>query len=196
VPSTGHVHLRKGDFEYKLLDPTKGRLYWPSDGKTYVYLRGTLNLVSDVFAISPSGMIGGECLGVFAASERLGDRPIGFVHSRPSAPGVFENTVNSRRDSEVGATAINPKNSLCHHSNAGHSRQHKSMIANGIASTTSTTRMRATRAHESFRSHDGVGTGGPFAPVSSIASISSGMRSAKKKPKKAGWKITTREWRG
>jgi len=119
-------------------------------------------------------------------SERLGDRPIGFVHSRPSAPGVFENTVNSRRDSAI---AINPKKSLCHHSKAGHSRQHKSMIANGIASTTSTTRMRATRAHESFRSHDGVGAGGPFAPASSIASISSGMRSAKKKPKKRGGRL-------
>lgn len=43
--------------------------------------------------------------------------------------------------------------------------------------------MRATRAHESFRSHDGVGTGGPFAPASSIASISSDMRSAKKAEK-------------
>jgi hypothetical protein len=133
-------------------------------------------------------------LGEFAASEHPGDHPIGFIHSRPSAPGVFENTVNTRQDSKVGATAINPKKSLRHHSNAGHPRQHKNVIANSIASAPSTTRMRATRAHESFRSHDGVGDGGPLAPASSIASISSGMRSAKK-PKKVGWKITTREWR-
>jgi hypothetical protein len=59
------------------------------------------------------------------------------------------------------------------------------MIAKGIASTPSTTRMRATRVYERFCSHDGMGTGGPFAPASSIASISSGMRSAKK-AKKSG----------
>ena len=57
------------------------------------------------------------------------------------------------------------------------------MIANGIASTQSITWMRATRAHESFRSHDGVGAGGHFVPASSIAFISSGMRSARKSRK-------------
>jgi hypothetical protein len=108
-----------------------------------------------------------------------------FIYSRPPAPGVFENTVNSRRDSTIGASAQSQK-SLRHHSNAGHPRQHKSMIANGIASTPSTTRMRATRAHESFRSHDGKGADGPFALTSSIASVSSGMRFAKKAEKSGG----------
>ena len=48
-----------------------------------------------------------------------------FIYSRPSVPGVFENTVSPKRDSKVGATAINPKKYPGHHSDAGHPRQHK-----------------------------------------------------------------------
>lgn len=119
---------------------------------------------------------------IFLHARVWSSRCVGF------SPTLRYSTLDLDETARSAQLAISPKKSLRHHSNAGHPRQHKNMITNGIASTTSTT-----RAHKGFCGHDNMGTGGPFAPASSIASISSGMRSAEISQKR-GWKITTREW--